>query len=317
MKKLLLYIFVTTGIAAYSQNQLVATSEQVGDSTRKAAPWKISGIYSASLSQTSLTNWAAGGNNNVNVSGLFKQLAVYSKNKWVWNNLLEANFGYNFQKDFNVKTDDRFEFTTRLDRELWKESWRLSLFANLRTQFAEGYSNPEDTVRISNFMAPAYLTYGLGLTHKGKHFSAYFSPAQVKNTIVLDDSLFNANQFFNTADPNVQTLNVGGMRWELGAYLDIFYKQAVNERFEVASRLNLFSNYLDRPQNIDVNWEAIFLMKVASVLTVSLQLHLIYDNDVLVQNPNAEGQFQSPGTQFKQILGVGLAYSFGEFKKDK
>lgn len=315
MKHFLLSLLLVAGAFANAQNQLVTTSEQVGDSTRKAAPWKISGLYSASLTQTSLTNWAAGGTNNVNINGLIKQLAVYSKSKWVWNNLLEANFGYNFQKTYNVKTDDRLEFTTRLDRELWSESWRLSLFANMKTQFAEGYSNPEDTVRISNFMAPAYLTYGMGLTNKGKHFSTYFSPVQVKNTIVLDDSLFYRNQFFNTSSPNVQTLNVGGMRWELGAYLDIFYKQAVNERFEVASRLNLFSNYLDRPQNIDVNWEALLLMKVASVLTVSLQLHLIYDNDVLVQNPNAEGTFQSPGAQFKQILGVGLAYSFGEFKK--
>lgn len=315
MKKIILGILTVASLAMYGQNQLAVTAEQVGDSTRKAAPWKISGLYSAAMTQTSLTNWAAGGNNNVNVTGLFKQLAVYSKNKWVWNNLLEANFGYNFQKDYNVKTDDRIEFTTRLDRELWSEFWRLSLFANIKTQFAEGFSKPQDTVRISNFMAPAYLTYGLGLTHKAKHFSVYFSPVQVKNTFVLDDALFNGNQFFNVASPNVGTLSKGGMRTELGAYLDIFYKQAVNDRFEVASRLNLFSNYLDRPQNIDVNWETLLLMKVHASLTVSLQLHLIYDNDILVQNPNTEGTFQSPGVQFKQILGVGLAYSFGEFKK--
>ena len=276
MKRILLVLAVVAAFSAFGQNQLVVSTEQVGDSTRKAAPWKFSGIYSASMVQTSLVNWAAGGSNNVNVNALVKQLAVYTENKWVWNNLLEANFGYNFQDNNNLKTDDRLEFTTRLDRELHNENWRLSLFANLRTQFADGFTNAEDTARISGFMAPAYLTYGLGLTNKSlKGLSIYLSPAQVKQTFVLDSTLFYQDKFFKSTGPNVSTLADGGMRTELGAYLDLFYKASLAENVEIATHLNLFSNYLDSPRNVDVNWDFILLIKALKVLTVSFQVNLI------------------------------------------
>lgn len=298
-----------------------ATAQDENENAEPKKPWIWSGLYSASMTQTSLSNWAAGGNNNLNINGLLKQAAKYEKGHWTWANLLEANFGYNFQPGLNNKTDDRLEFTTRLDRQLNESSWSMSLFANFRTQFADGFSNPEDEVRISTWLAPAYLTYGLGLTNKSiDGLTIYASPITVKQTIVSDDSLFFGNQFFDQEAANVAELsNAGGFRTEMGAYVDIIYTKSFSEDFEVNSRLNLFSNYLDRPQNIDVNWETIFLLKVYSYLTVSLQLQLIYDHDVNVRYAGdvvvPEG-FNAPGTQFKQILGVGVAYSFGEFKKE-
>lgn len=310
MKNLLAILLLFVGLLAHGQS----------DSTAPKA-WKWSGLYSASMTQTSLSNWAAGGNNNVNINGLFKQMGVYNKGHWTWSNLLEANFGYNFQPGLNNKTDDRLEFTTRVDRQLDATKWSLSAFANFRSQFADGFTNPEDTVRISTWLAPAYLTYGLGATYKSDYgLTAYVSPVTVKQTFVADSALFNGNQFFDNQAPNVADLsNGGGYRTEMGAYVDIIYAKSFKEKFEVASKLSLFSNYLDRPQNIDVNWETIFLMKVYSYLTVSLQLQLIYDHDVNVRYagdvPTADGAFNAPGTQFKQILGVGLAYSFGEYKK--
>lgn len=288
------------------------------DSTAPPKPWKWSGLYNLSLTQTSLTNWAAGGNNNVNLNGLVKQAGVMNKSKWTWANLIEANFGYNFQPDLNNKTDDRLEFTTRLDRHLNESNWSVSLFANFRTQFANGFQNAgdPDSLRISTFMAPAYLTYGLGLTNKSiDGLTVYISPVTAKQTFVIDSTLAVNDVFFDNESPNVGTLSDGVYRTEMGAYVDIIYAKGFNERFEVSSKLNLFSNYLDRPQNIDVNWETIFLMKVYSYLSVSLQLHLIYDHDIIVQDTNGDGTLNAPGTQFKQILGVGLAYSFGEFKK--
>ena len=314
MKKVYLSIFI--GIIALS-----ATAQS---DSAAAKPWQWSGLYSASMTQTSLTNWAAGGNNNININGLFKQLGIYKKGHWTWNNLLEANFGYNFQPGLNNKTDDRLEYSTRLDRQLGESKWSASAFANFRSQFADGFSNPEDTVRISTWLAPAYVTYGIGATYKPREgFSVYISPITVKQTFVVDSALFNGNQFFDatSADAvNINTLsNGGGYRTEMGAYIDIFYTKSFEEKFEINSRLNLFSNYLDRPQNIDVNWETIFLVKVYSYLTVSLQLQLIYDHDVNVRYagdvPTADGAFNAPGTQFKQILGVGVAYAFGEYKK--
>ncbi len=322
MKKItLLFLLTLCSAAIFAQtdgNQLTKTDAVLvpveADSLKS---WKWSGIYSASMTQTSLTNWAAGGNNTTNINGLIKQLGVYTKNKWIWYNLFEANYGYNFQTGQDIKTDDRLEFTTRLDRELHTEFWRLSLFANFKTQFNDGFKDPDYVNRISTFMAPAYLTYGLGITNTSiKGLSIYFSPVQVKQTFVLDSTLAANGVFYDIAAPNVAVLTNGGTyRTELGAYLDIIYRKEFSDAFQLTSKLNLFSNYLDRPKNIDVNWEMLALLKVYKMLSVSLALQLIYDNDVNVKDTNGEGINNAPGVQFKQILGVGLAYSFGVFKK--
>ena len=216
------------------------------DTTAPPKPWRWSGLYSAALTQTSLTNWAAGGNNNVNVSGLVKQLGVMSKNKWQWNNLLELNFGYNFQPGLNNKTDDRLEFTTRLDRNVAKDL-DVSLFVNFRTQMADGFTNPgdPDSLRISTFMAPAYLTYGLGLTYKGvPGLSVYVSPVTVKQTFVLDSILAVNDVFFDNESPNVRVVSDGVYRSEFGAYIDIIYAKAFSESFFEVSRFSSLGLFL-------------------------------------------------------------------------
>lgn len=141
--------------------------------------------------------------------------------------MFEANYGYNFQTGQDIKTDDRLEFTTRLSRELHTEFWRLRLFANFKTQFNDGFKDPDYVNRISTFMAPAYLTYGLGITNTSiKGLSIYFSPVQVKQTFVLDSTLAANGVFYDIAAPNVAVLTNGGTyRTELGAYLDIIYRK--------------------------------------------------------------------------------------------
>jgi hypothetical protein len=280
--------------------------------------WKFSGIYSASAALTSLTNWAAGGNNNLNTNVLARQFAVKQVKNWTWFNLLEANLGYNFQDVGTLKTDDKLEFTTRLDRNLKESKWSISVFGNFRTQFMDGFANVADDERISTFMAPGFLTYGLGMTNASfKGFSVYVSPVQAKHTFVFDSTLFANDAFFNKTIPNVTAGNIGGSRIEMGAFIDIIYKNTFAKKIELNSRINLFSNYLDRPQNIDVNWENIFLFKLVKNLSLSIQTHLIYDDDILVRarsNSPTPDVIDAPGTQFRFITGVGIAYSFGGAK---
>ncbi len=289
------------------------------DTIAPPKPWKHSGLYSLGLTQTALSNWAAGGSNSSNFTVLLKQAATLTKNKSTWFNLLEVNFGYSIQPNQDVKTDDKIEYTTRFDRELGEKKWSLSAFGNVRTQLLDGFENPGDPVesRISTFLSPAYATYGLGFTNKSavEGLVVYISPATVKNTFVSDSTLAYGNAFFNASDPNIAELATGLMRWEFGAYLDVIYAKQFNDNLEVSSKLSLFSNYLDRPQNIDVTWEGLILIKANKWLTASLLLNLIYDHDVLVRDSNGDGELNAPGTQFKEVLGVGLSYSFGAFKE--
>ena len=300
-----LLILMVSGALAFAQQDSAAPKA-----------WKHSGIYSLGVTQTALVNWAAGGNDNTNATFLLKQAATYQKNKSTWFNLLEVNFGYNFQPGRNVKTDDKLEYTTRYDYQLGEGAWNASFFGNFRTQMIEGYANPEDEMKISDWMAPGYATYGLGFTNKKvEGLTVYVSPVTVKQTFVIDSTLAFGGSFFDPEAPNVGEIMEGLYRTEMGAYIDIIYAKQLTKSFEVASKLNLFSNYLDRPENIDVNWEGLFLFKANKWLTASLLLNLIYDHDILVQDTNDDGSFNAPGTQFKQVLGVGLSYSFGEFKE--
>ncbi len=55
--------------------------------------WKTGGLMSVTLAQTSLTNWAAGGQNSVSVNGILSLFANYRKDKSVWNNSLDIGYG--------------------------------------------------------------------------------------------------------------------------------------------------------------------------------------------------------------------------------
>lgn len=270
--------------------------------------WSYAGLYSFSMSQTTLSNWNAGGENSFNVSGLLRQAADYNGPVWQWNNTLDANYAINYQGNDPLKTGDKLELTSRVDRNINESgTWTASGFANFRTQFADGFANRTATQPISTWMAPGYLTAGLGFTYKKEGLQLYLSPITMKQTYVLDDSLSSVGVFGVEAGENIRT--------EMGAYLNATYNKALTENLDWTSNLNLFSNYLDRPQNIDVNWENILLLDAWKYLKVSLHLHLIYDHDILVANPiTPEGSdFQSPGAQFKSVLGLGLAYSFGKY----
>ena len=287
------------------------------DTAAPAKPWKHSGLYSLGMTQTALSNWAAGGSNSSNFTALIKQAATLEKGHNTWFNLLELNLGYSIQPNQDVKTDDKIEFTTRFDRQLGETKWSASAFGNLRTQMLNGFENPgdADSLRISTFLSPAYATYGLGFTNKSvEGLSVYISPVTVKNTFVNDSILAARGAFFDPTAANVADLANGKMRWELGAFVDLIYAKQFNANFEVTSKLSLFSNYLDRPQNIDVTWEGLLLIKANKWLTASLLLNLIYDHDVAARDSNGDGELDAPGTQFKEVLGIGLSYTFGEFK---
>ena len=82
----------------------------------------------------------------------------------------------------------------------------------------------------------------------------------------------------------------------------------VAKNINVISKLELFSDYLDNPQNIDVNWQVLVELKVNSWLNVNFSTELIYDDDVIIKDANDIPL--GPRTQFKQMLMVGVGYAF-------
>ncbi len=289
----------------------------------KDTAWKIGGNLGLQFTQSSYQNWQAGGVNSIAGNGLVNIFANYDDGGvWTWYNRLDLGYGLNFQDTVFIKTDDRVEFTSRVDRKISKV-WNASALVNFRTQFANGYANAGergDSIRISGPMSPGYLVTAVGFTYKpNKKFSAFISPLTSKMTFVQDQRLADAGAFGVDAADTVNGAYVAGknFRQEVGGYVNIAYKTPIVKNVDMQFSLNLFSNYLDGQYKfIDVNSEFLLFMKVNDYITANLALNLIYDHDIIFDT-NDDGIMNGPRTQFKQVLGIGLTYNFGDQLKKK
>jgi hypothetical protein len=281
--------------------------------------WKSEGLIGFKFSQTGYKNWSSGGENAISGIGSFKYKASYTKDKISWDNLLLADLGFMKQgKGDAKKTDDRIDFNTMFGYKASKH-WFYSALLNFRTQSLEGYNYEPDTpVYISNFMAPAYIKLALGMDFKpNDHFTLFLSPATARWTIVQDQTLADYGAFgltpavFDT-NGNVVT-HASKVRMEVGAYLRFGYSVDLMENIRFMTKLELYSNYLKNPQNIDVDWEVDINFKINEFFNASINTHLIYDDDVLIGvDKDSDGtiDYYGPRTQFKEVLGLGISYKF-------
>ena len=85
------------------------------------------------------------------------------------------------------------------------------------------------------------------------------------------------------------------------------------KNISLQTKLDLFSNYSENPQNVDVNWEMLLGMKVNKYISVTLGLAAIYDDAVFVpKGKDSQGALvYGKGLQFKQTFGVGFTYNMG------
>jgi hypothetical protein len=142
----------------------------------------------------------------------------------------------------------------------------------------------------------------------GNNFSLFLSPATVRFLFVRDKALSAAGAF--GVDPGET------VRTEAGAYLKASYKKDVNPNVNLQTSLDLFSNYLDKPQNIDVNGQLLLAVKVSKFISASLSLQVLYDDNtklVFYKRDGVTVDHVGPGTQFKEVIGIGFAYKFSRY----
>lgn len=281
--------------------------------------WKLKSMFSLNITQSSFTNWAAGGRNNISGLGFINAQANYSKDKIKWANQLSTGLGgvQYFDEDLQ-KTDDVIDLQSTFSYGL-KDPWFLSILGGFRTQFIDGFANPTDSIRSSTFMAPGYLNLSIGIEYiPNDNLKIMASPLSGKFTFVQDQLLANRGAFGvapGVFDANGVLLTPGeNFRAELGSYLRIMYNKELMENISLTSRLELFSNYTNNPQNIDVNGELILDFKVNKWFSASLQMNLIYDDDIDIEDRNGN---VGPRTQFKQVIGLGISYRLANYKEEK
>ena len=278
--------------------------------------WKTGGVFAINLAQTSLTNWAAGGQNSVAVNGLFSMFANLKRGKSVWDNSLNVGYGLLKQgknTDF-MKTDDKIDLLSKYGQEAFKNFYYAALL-NFKTQMTAGYNYPDVTNKISDLFSPAYLLLAVGMDYKpNANFSAFVAPLTAKFTFVLDDTL-SAHGAYGVTPGETSKSEIGG--YIRAIYTKNDFKGEFMKNIAFTTKIDLFSNYLDNPQNIDVSWETQIAMKVNKYISVNFNTHLLYDDNILIAlDRNDDGDMTDPGDipgkriQFKEILGVGFSYNF-------
>ena len=308
MKKIIIALLIISCSTVNAQDQTVkALQNEAGKAIKKDAAdtskknWKKGGIYSLNISQGSLSNWAAGGDDfSLSVNSLLSLYAFYKKDKNSWDNTFDFNLGYvNTTSLGSRKNDDRFDLLSKYGYAL-NPKLNLSALFNLRSQFFKGYTYANNVPTYSStFMAPGYLLLSAGLDYKPtKNLSIFFSPLTARWVIVRDTALSNKGAYGVT--PGKKT------NLELGAFATINYLKEISRNITYKGRLDLFSNYRHNPENIDVFMSNILNAKLGKVLSVSWSLDMIYDDDVKLFGTNKN----RPALQLKSLVGIGLLLKF-------
>ncbi len=320
MNKIFLALTMMLSVAAIQAQTTEAEEALRTKNADTLLGWKKGCIVNVGLSQVSLTNWAAGGQNSLSINGLVSVFAHKKMKNSFWENYLDLGYGVLQQGNTQGwrKTDDKVDLLTKYGQQI-SGKYYFAALANFKTQMTPGYNFGTEAVRISNLLAPAYILSAIGVeTEVNSYLSLFVAPVTSKITLVYDQDLADAGAFGVRAaeyDGTGTTLLQQGknIRSEFGAYARVSYKREIMKNVTLKTKLDLFSNYLHNPQNIDVNWDLLVVMKVNKFISATLGTNLIYDDDIKIAvDRNNDGVIDASGprVQFKELITAGFSCKF-------
>lgn len=284
--------------------------------------WTKENTFGLNVSEAAFVNWNAGGNNAISGLSFFKFVRNYKFRYFKWDNNLDLRYGLNAQEGRQLrKTEDVIRLNSNLGyRSDTISNWYYSVQLNFNTQFSNGFKYPDRETPISRFMAPGYFFLGAGTSYisKNQKFNLYLSPLTQKSTFVLDQRLADSGAFGVTAaerDTNGNITREGENHFlELGFLITNNFEWDAAKNVNIKSRLNLYTDYLASFGNVDLDWELNVRLRVNKYILTTIGTHVIFDDDILFdQVTDASGNITDPGVQriqFKQVLGIGVAYDF-------
>lgn len=277
--------------------------------------WTTGGNISLLFNQAAFNKeWTGGGTSNFAGNLKLGYDFNYKKDKLTWNNRFLLDYGISKNKGdkYSRKTNDRVELNSIVGQQVQDSHWYYSFMLNFKTQVAKGYEynddlNPSDDgyrTEISRAFSPAYLQFGPGMLWK-KNDNLYVNVAPAtarfifvnKDFTTVDESVpgaldaYNEHKYFGV-DANKTN------RFEFGAAISAYAKLNLMENVSMENILNLYSNYLDKPQNVDIDYTMNLALKVNEYISTNLTFQAIYDDNAV------------KGFQIREALGVGVTYNF-------
>ena len=280
MKKVILLVALTFSIS------IIFAQEKEGPKEG----WTKKGNISLLLNQSAFNNWAAGGIDNIAGNLGLNYDFNYIKGDITWDSKIIAAYGITkIDGGDQQKTDDRFELNSLVGKKA-KGFWYYSLFVNFKTQMDSGFDK-EFGIKTTHFFSPAYLQLGPGmLWKKSDNLKVNIAPATSRLILVHDH--------FTQAGPSFGVEQGKTSRFELGASIAAYYKINIIENVSMENILNLYSNYLENPQNVDLDYTMNLVMKINNYLSANLAFQTIYDDNAY------------QGFQTREVFGLGVNYGF-------
>jgi hypothetical protein len=292
--------------------------------------WKYRTESSFALSQAALSNWVKGGESNIATTLDITGYADYENKalKISSNNYARIKFGLIASGNGDSKWDirkniDLLETNSKLNHKAFGK-FDFSAILLFKTQIAKGFNYPNDSVPVSKFFNPAIITLGLGLDYKpNKTTSINFSPLSYKGTFVLDtgktEVLPNGKKVYHI-DQTKYGVPIGHRAFnEPGVSFMITNEFKPVKTVSITNRLQLFTNYIHNPQNVDIDWEMITTASLNWFTEVRLNTHLIYDDDTKTTVLDKDmkpvtlpggAQKKTARAQFKEQLGLSFIFRF-------
>lgn len=308
MKSIYSIILLLITICTQAQDKTV--KDLKGESERKIVKdpndtipkiWKKGGLIGLNLSQTSLSNWAGGGDQfSLSLNAAANLFAFYKKGKSSWDNTFDFGVGYLKTTSLGSrKNDDKLDLLSKYGYAI-SSKWDVGGLFNFHSQMFKGYTYDNNVQKFTSaFLSPAYFLLAAGFDFKpDDHFSVFISPATIRITVVKDDSI-SAKGLYGVDSGEHHKI-------EFGAFLSVSYIKDLNKIVSYKGRLDLFSNYEHNPQNVDMIMSNLFAAKLSKWLSATWNLDLVYDDDIRLFGKNG----QSAALQVKSLVGVGLLMKF-------
>ena len=286
--------------------------------------WKYEGRVRLNLNTVIISNWADGGESSLAGATYFDMVLKYEKNNFKFENYFTTIYGMQLYRYSNSrKSEDKIKYTSSVAHK-FKKNWFYNAQAEFKTQYSDGFKYPNDSVPVSGWLAPGYVTLSLGIENKSiDGLSIFVSPMAGKLIFVMNQDLANDGNY--GVKPAVKNedgeILVPGenIKAELGMNVKVRYRKEIIKNVDLSSYLVFYNNYADYDPanrwNIDVDWETLFDFTINRYFVANLYLHMIYDHNTKVPEYEVvDGDRVKTGEtlklQVKQNYGLGLAFKF-------
>ncbi|MCU4177557.1 DUF3078 domain-containing protein [Carboxylicivirga sp. N1Y90] len=255
------------------------------------SPWTLEGTENIQLSQGYIDNWAKGGESSVSLSSDLRLKANYAKDKHSWENYIIHKIGVlSVQDESTSINDDLIEINTKYGLKS-SEKWYYSFLYNFKTQFFYGYEGADRETPISGFLAPAYMSFAIGMDYKpNTKFTLLLSPLTSRLTIVADSETIDPTKYGVEVGENIASQN--------GLSIVNNFVYQISKEINLTSKLDVFSEYKINDPFVQADWEVILDMRINRFLSTRIVGHLRYFTN------------ESDRLQFKETFNIAFKYNF-------